>query len=84
MDNVDFLPLQTGGSMQLTMIFIKFAIRSTDGHVAGLAIFYASALGLIGLLVHDTLAPPTAVLLLTRCMEAILPIEHWEEQKTSV
>lgn len=69
--------------MQLTVIFIKFAIRATHGHIAGLAIFYASALGLVGVLVHDTLAPPAAVLLLTRCVQAILPIKHWEEQKTS-
>lgn len=69
--------------MQLTMIFIKFAIRSTHGHVAGLAVFYTSALGLIGVLVHDTFTPPAAVLLLTRCVQAVLPIKHWEEQKTS-
>lgn len=64
MDNVDFLPLQTRGSMQLTVIFIKLAIRSTHGHVAGLAVFHTPALGLLGVLVHNALAPPAAVLLL--------------------
>lgn len=69
--------------MQLTVIFIKFAIGSTHGHVGGLAIFYASAFGLVGVLVHDTLAAPAAVLLLTGRVQAILPVKHWEEQKMS-
>ena len=68
----------------MTVIFIKFAIRSTHGHVAGPAIFHASALGLVGVLVHDTLAPPAAVLLLTGRMQAVLPVKHWEKQKEPV
>lgn len=69
--------------MQLAMILIKFAIRSTHGHVAGLAILHTSALGLVGVLVHHTLTAPATILLLTRCVQAILPVQHWEEQKRS-
>lgn len=67
--------------MQLAVIFIEPAIRSTDGHVAGLAILDTPAFRLVRVPVHHTLAAPATVLLLTGCMQAILSVEHWEEQK---
>lgn len=67
--------------MQLTMIFIKLAIRSTHGHVAGLAVLHTPALRLVGVLVHDALTAPAAVLLLTGGVQTILPVQHCEEHK---
>lgn len=67
--------------MQLTVIFIEPAIRSTDGHVVGLAVLDTPALGLVRVPVQHTHAALAAVLLLTGCVQAVLPIEHWQEQK---
>lgn len=81
MDNVDFLPLQTRGSMELTVVFIEPAIRATDRHVGGLAVLDTPALGQVGVPVEHTLAALAAELLLAGRVQPVLPVEPWGEQR---
>lgn len=81
MDNVDFLPLQTRGSVQLTVVFIEPAIRATDRHVGGLAVLDTPALGQVGVPVEHTGAASAAELPLAGRVQPVLPVEHWGEQK---
>lgn len=69
--------------MQLTVIFVEPAIRSTDGHVAGLAVLDTPALGLAGVPVEHTPAAPAAGPPLAGCAQPVLPGERWGQQTTA-